>query len=306
MVSLQLFVRVAELRSFGAAARATGVQTSSVSRRLAALEARLGVRLLDRDARRVRLTDAGDRLLVRSRAVLSELHEAEVEASLAGVSPRGLLKVSAPSDLGSLHIAPLLAPLLARHRDLRIELSITDRLVDLGSEGVDVAVRVARKTREQLVFRWVADVAMVVCGSPAYLARRGVPVAPSALAGHDFLVVKGVPSDRQWGFAREAGVSCTPRASFDSALALLEAVRAGAGLGNLPMSLAAAALRDGTLQALPGLPPASAAGTAGLAVFVVTPPGAPVPKVRVFVDHLIAELPRRLDPSIVAKTSRVG
>ena len=293
LTSLELFVHVAELRSFGSAARAAGLQTSSVSRRLAALEARLGVRLLDRDARRVRLTDAGERLLLRARNVLAELHDAEVEASLAGVSPRGLLKVSAPSDLGSLHIAPLLAPLLARHRDLRVELSISDRVVDLGDEGVDVTIRVGRKTRGELVFRRVADVAMVVCAAPAYLARRGVPGSPEGLGGHDLLVLKGAPLDRQWGFAREAGVSCTPRATFDSALALLEAVRAGAGLGNLPMSLAAAALSDGTLQEVPGLHAAMACGHR-LSVFVVTRPGAPVPKVRVFVDHLMTELPRRL------------
>jgi DNA-binding transcriptional LysR family regulator len=299
LTSLELFIRVAELRSFGAAARAAGVQTSSVSRRLAALEGRLGVRLLARDARRVRLTDAGERLLARARNVLVELHAAEVEAGLAGVNPRGLLKVSAPSDLGNLHIAPLLAPLLARHRDLRVELSITDRVVDLGGEGVDVAIRVARKTREPLVFRRVAEVAMAVCGSPAYLSRRGVPGSPGALAGHDLLLLKGVPIDRQWGFAREAGVVCTPRATFDSALALLEAVRAGAGLGNLPMSLASGALGDGTLQEVPGLP-AATEGSRGLAVYVVTPAGLPVPKVRVFIDHLTAELPRRLSRSLVS------
>ena len=293
LTSLELFVRVAELRSFGAAARSAEVQTSSVSRRLAALEARLGVRLLDRSARRVRLTDAGERLLLRARNVLAELHDAEVEAGLAGVNPRGLLKVSAPSDLGSLHIAPLLAPLLARHRDLRVELSITDRVVDMGDEGVDVAIRVGSRARGELVFRRVADVAMVVCGSTAYLARRGVPGSPDALSGHDLLVIKGVPVDRQWGFARKAGVASTPRAAFDSALALLEAVRAGAGLGNLPMSLAAAALRDGTLEEVPALRTV-AAGTPGLSVFVVTRPGLLVPKVRVFVDHLMAELPRSL------------
>ncbi len=293
VITLSLFVRVAELRSLGAAARAAGMQTSSVSRRLAALEARLGVRLLDRDARRVRLTDAGERLLVRARHVLAELHEAEVEAGLGGVSPRGLLKVTAPSDLGSLHVSPLLATLLARYRDLRVELSITDRVVDLANEGVDVAIRVARTTSEQLVFRPVANVEMVVCGSPAYFQRRGLPRSAEGLGDHDFLTIKGVPVDRQWGFAREAGISCIPRATFDSALALLEAVRAGAGLGNLPMSLASAALNDGTLEEVPGLS-TIAGGKRALAVYVVTRPGPPVPKVRVFIDHLMAELPRRL------------
>ncbi len=293
LFSLALFVRVAELRSFRAAARAAGLQTSSVSRRLSALETRLGVRLLDRDPRRVRLTDAGERLLTRARRVLAELHEAEVEAGLAGVNPRGVLRVSAPSDLGCLHVAPLVAPLVARHRDLRVELSTTERVVDLAEEGVDVAIRVARKPLGPLVFRRVAEVAMVLCGSPAYLARRGLPRPPAGLAGHDLLVLKGVPMDRQWGFIRGAGAGQTPRATFDSALALLEAARAGAGLGNLPMSLAAGALGDGSLQEVPGFP-AAHAGARGLAVFVVTLPGAATPKVRVFVDHMMSELPGRL------------
>ena len=295
LTSLSLFVRVAERRSFGAAARASGIQTSSVSRRLAALEARLGVRLLDRDARHVRLTDAGARLLPRAQSVLAELREAESEASLSGVSPRGLLKVSAPSDLGSLLIAPLLGPLLARHRELRVDLSVTDRVVDLASEGVDVAIRVAHKPRGERVFRKIAEVRMVVCGAPSYLARRGVPRTPADLADHDLLALRGVPVDRQWGFAREAGVTCHPRASFDSALAMLEAIRAGAGLGNVPMSLAAAALRDGTLEAVAGLR-AAAQGSREPSVFVVTAAGPKAPKVRVFVDHLMAELPRRLAP----------
>jgi DNA-binding transcriptional LysR family regulator len=120
-----------------------------------------------------------------------------------------------------------------------------------------------------------------------------LPRSAEGLGDHDFLTIKGVPVDRQWGFAREAGISCIPRATFDSALALLEAVRAGAGLGNLPMSLASAALNDGTLEEVPGLS-TIAGGRRALAVYVVTRPGPPVPKVRVFIDHLMAELPRRL------------
>lgn len=289
--TLALFVHVAETGSFTAAAAEASLTTSSVSRRLQALEARLGVRLLDRTSRRVSMTEAGERLYARCSRILEELYEAEREVSGLGEVPRGLLRVTAPTDLGVLHIAPLAASLLVRHPDLRLDLSLSDAVVNLGEERLDVAVRFAIEIDPALAARRIGVVRTVVCASPAYLERRGTPRDPADLVRHDLLHLRPVSLRREWGFSGLDLVTASQiKASLDSMLALHEAAIAGLGVARLPGYVAAAALRSGALRLLIPDAPSEEIGT-----FAVFRPGprAP-PKVRAFVNHLARHLPGRL------------
>src|SRR5215475_15280350 len=167
--AMQAFVTVAELRGFAPAARKLKLSPSGVTRLIAALEERLGARLLQRTTRSVALTDAGARYLERIRRILADVEEAELAAEGERVRPSGRLVVSAPVGFGRLHVSPIVSAYLKRHRDVSAELRLEDRVVGLVEDGVDLAVRIGHLVDSSLVARQVGEMRRIVVASPAYL-----------------------------------------------------------------------------------------------------------------------------------------
>lgn len=205
---ISTFVEVVARGSLSAAARAEGIAPAMIGRRLDALEARLGVKLLQRTTRRLALTDEGAAFLEDCQRILAELEEAESAVSARSAHARGHLLVSAPAGFGRQHVAPLLPSFLAEHRDLTVNLNLNDRVVDVIGEGVDVAIRIASLGDSSLVGVKLADNHRVVVAAPAYLKRHGTPQTLADLARHNCLAISSEGSQRGWTF-REGGKTVT-------------------------------------------------------------------------------------------------
>lgn len=299
-----MFSRVAETRSFSAAARSFDTTTSSISKRIAALEARLGVRLLARTTRRVSLTDAGAAFYAHVSKILAEVAEAEEAVARLGGSVRGTLRLTAPTVFGEHYVAALVPQLLAEHPDLRVELVLTDRLVNLAEEGFDCAVRIGTLADSSLVAVRIAEVESVVCGAPSYLAARGTPQTPQDLAVHDCIHLSLIPLAREWRFRDEGGhelsVPVTSRFVLNSGAAMAGAVVAGAGLARLPMFLVEDALARGEVVEV-----LHAWKTRPTPVHVVYP-GSPqlAPRLRVFVDRMRRTCTHHAKRGVTARPKR--
>lgn len=195
--ALSAFVVSATRGSLSAAAEAEGVSPAIISRRLDALEARLGVKLLVRTTRKVSLTFEGAAFLEDSQRILNDIANAEASVSLGGVKASGHLRLAAPAGFGRRHVAPLVRAFLADHPEVTINLELADRVVDLVNEGFDCAIRIGEMPDSRLVSIRLGDNRRVVVGSPDYLARRGTPNHPDELARHDCLVLT---QHRGWVF----------------------------------------------------------------------------------------------------------
>ena len=182
---LELFVAIVDAGGISAGALALGSSPPAVSRRLAALEDRLGVRLAQRSARRFRLTDEGILYHARGRAILGELHDAEAEVTARGSAARGLLRIGAPMELGRRRIAPLLADFTALHPGLDAHLVLSDAGLEVGEDSLDVALRIGLPGDPSLIARKLATARRAVCAAPAYLAARGMPQVPDDLRQHE-------------------------------------------------------------------------------------------------------------------------
>jgi DNA-binding transcriptional LysR family regulator len=198
--AIEAFVEVSDCNGFAPAARKLGLSTSSITRHVAALEERLGVRLLNRTTRAVSLTDAGLRFLERSRRILADLAEAEQMAESERGEPMGRLVVSAPQVFGRLHVAPLICEFMARHPKITAELMLSDRMANLVEEGIDVAIRIGHLTDSSDIARKVGAVRRVLVASPDYLASAGVPRAPEALRDHRLISFTALTSADHWRF----------------------------------------------------------------------------------------------------------
>ncbi|ACL59989.1 LysR family transcriptional regulator [Methylobacterium nodulans] len=282
VTGMQVFVRVAALGSFSAAGRALRLSQTGVTKHVAALEERLGTRLLHRSTRRLTLTEAGRGYLDACERILAEIDEAEAAAGAEAVEPRGTLRLNVPLSFGVREIAPALADFAAAHPGLRIDLGLNDRTVDLIEEGWDLAVRIGRLRDSSLVARFLAPCRLLVCAAPAYLEAHGTPRRPDDLAAHNCLGYT-LASAEGWRFGERAyPVSGNLRASNGDAL--LAAAIAGQGLIYQPTFIVSEALRDGRLVSLDlGAAPAT------LPIHALMPPGRRQPaKVRACVDFLAA------------------
>lgn len=197
---METFVEVVARGSLSAAARAEGIAPAMIGRRLDALEARLGVKLLQRTTRKLVLTDEGAAFLEDCQRILGDVGDAEAAVSERSLRASGHLTLSAPAGFGRQHVAPLLPSFLAEHRDVTINLNLSDRVVDLVGEGVDVAIRIASLGDSNLVGVKLADNQRVVVASPAYVKRHGRPQRPQDLAQHNCLAISGEGSQRGWTF----------------------------------------------------------------------------------------------------------
>jgi DNA-binding transcriptional LysR family regulator len=196
----RFFAMVAVTGSFVATARHFQVPPSSVSRFIAALEREVGQQLLYRNTRAVKLTDAGERFYLQIREVLDLLDAANEEVMGKGADVRGLVRINAPAVLGRLHIAHLVNLLQARYPELEVELTLTDAFIDPVQEGTHVTVRVGHLQDSGLIGRKVCDQHYVLCASPEYLERHGIPQSPDALKHHSCLVYKGHFGAQRWYF----------------------------------------------------------------------------------------------------------
>ena len=197
---ISTFVDVVARGSLSAAARAEGLAPAMIGRRLDALEARLGVKLLQRTTRKLALTDEGTAFLEDCQRILAELAEAEAAVSERSARATGHLLVSAPAGFGRLHVAPLVPSFLLEHREVTLELNLNDRVVDVIGEGVDVAIRIASLEDSNLVGVKLADNHRVVVASPAYLKRHGTPQTLDELSHHNCLAISSAGSQRGWTF----------------------------------------------------------------------------------------------------------
>jgi len=286
---LSAFVEVARRQSFAQAAQQLGRHPSAVSRAVAALEGRLGVRLLQRTTRRVALSAAGRDYFKRCEALLAEFEGADAEVRDLGASLRGTLRVSAATGSGQTLLAPILAEFLIAHPLLSLDLQLTNRYVDLIEEGYDLALRVGALTDSRLVVRRLAPSRRILIASPAYLERHGSPRQPRQLEEHACLVLDIGAQPRRWelesGRTRAAHEVRGPMHS-NNTLALLSACCGGLGIALLPEFVAEAALAAGTLRRV--LP---AWGSPEQAIFAVYPTARFIPaKVRAFVEFVATRL----------------
>jgi DNA-binding transcriptional LysR family regulator len=261
--AMQTFVTVADLQGFAPAARKLGLSPPAVTRLIAALEERLGARLLQRTTRKVALTDAGARYLERARRILADIEEAELAAESERTRPVGRLVVSAPVGFGRLHVSPVMSAYLKRYPDVSGELRLEDRIVNLVEDGVDFAVRVGQLPDSSLVARQVGVMRRIVVASPAYLKAHGEPKTPEALDGHRTIQFGGSALTADWRFRRdgeELRVSVAPRFTSNVADAAIQYAVTGGGLTRVLAYQAADAIRRGKLKAvlerfeLPALP----------------------------------------------------
>ena len=249
--AMQAFVAVADLEGFAPAARKLGLSPSGVTRLIAALENRLGARLLQRTTRKVALTDVGTRYLERVRRILADVEEAESSAEGERTRPSGRLVVSAPIGFGRLHVSPMMSQYLARYPEVTAELRLTDRTVNLVEDGVDLAVRIGHLPDSTLVARHVGEMRRIVVASNSYLAQRGEPDTPEAIASHDTIQFGAATAAPEWRFVedgREVRVMCTPRFTTNSADAAIQYAGQGGGLTRVLAYQAADAIKAGRLR----------------------------------------------------------
>ncbi len=203
--AMRAFDRVARRGSFSAAAGDLGISKAMVSRHIANLENELGVQLFNRTTRRLHLTEVGSAYLERVRAILEEIDEAEEAVTQLNAEPRGTLRLVAPTNFGAFHLGRAIAGYMERYPEVQVDLSLNDRPFDLIEEGVDMAIRVGRLTDTSLIARQFATTRMVVCGSPEYLARHGVPMQPEELADHNCLIFTPSLPRSEWRFQGPEG-----------------------------------------------------------------------------------------------------
>lgn len=250
---IRTFIQVAELGSFAGAARALGLSPSAVSKQIGLLEERLGVRLLDRTTRHVSLTEVGRLYFERGAGVLGDLEQLEAEVRGTHAALRGRLRVSAPQDFGRLFLCDVVASFVDRFPELRLELELSDRLVDVVEEGFDVVVRIARPRDSSLVVRRIGVCERVLCASPAYLERYGTPRAPQDLDRHSCIEYEYLPDSGAWPFrvdGRTRNVRPTGRLRTNAGWAMRAMALAGQGVALLPIFLVEDDLARGDLVRL--------------------------------------------------------
>lgn len=231
--AMDVFVAVADLRGFAPAARRLGLSPSAVTRLVAALEDRLGTRLLQRTTRSVSLTDAGARFLERARRILADVAEAEGAAQAERTVPTGRFVVAAPNVFGRLQVAPVMSAFLAKYPAVTGELTLSDRNANFVDEGIDAAVRIGVLEDSSLVARVVGATRRVVVASPKYLARKKKPRAPADVAAHDVIHFTALSGPTEWRFVvdgEERRAPIAPRYVTNSADAAIAHAELGGGL----------------------------------------------------------------------------
>jgi DNA-binding transcriptional LysR family regulator len=253
LAAMETFLAVVDTGSFSAAARRLDVGQPAVSKLVAHLEERLGVKLLVRTTRGLTATEAGLNYYERARRSIDEADEAELAARGAGSSLTGKLRVSAAVTFACIHLIPRLTEFLARHPGLEIDFVLDDRNVDLVQEGIDVGLRMGRLVDSSLTARRIASVRHVVVGTPAYFARAGEPTAPGELSAHQAVIYAQKGGGPIWIFRRdgvEISITLEGRLRVSAAEGVRAAVFAGAGIAIASEWMFAPEIADGTVKAV--------------------------------------------------------
>jgi len=253
ITGVQLFARIVETGSFSKASADLGITQPTATKHVAALEAKLGARLLNRNTRGVSATEIGALYYEKCKTIQRELEEADNLASLLQSKVGGQLRISTSVAFGRRVLTPLALRFMVEHPDISLDLSFDDRYVNLVEQGIDIALRMGRLADSSLGARYLGTNPWLVAGSPAYLARAGVPSRPADLAHHACLVYSSVQGDDRWQFAegssgRSHTVAVQGPLRSNSLSAVLAAARAGHGLAALPWYVARESVDDGSLR----------------------------------------------------------
>jgi DNA-binding transcriptional LysR family regulator len=286
MAAIEAFVKVSETKSFTEAAARLGQSKSAMSRHISALEAELGARLFHRSTRTLALTEAGQSYYERMARILSDIAEADRAVTQLQAAPRGRLRVNAPMSFGFLHLAGILPDFMERYPEVSIDLVMNDRFVDLVDEGFDVALRIGGMADSSLIAKKLGPVRRVICASPDYLDKRGVPLTPDDLRAHDCLCNTNGPSPYEWSFIHPDGeawaVDVRGGITANNGDALRVAALKGLGLTLLPTFIVGADLQAGNLVTV-----LDQYMVQKLSMHAVYPTSRHLsPKVRAFVDFL--------------------
>ena len=287
--AMRTFVRVAELGNFSAVARQMGVARSVITRQVAALEARLGTRLMLRSTRKLSLTSAGTAYLEKCRVILNLVEAADSDAAATRAVARGNVRIGLPLSFGLKRLAPLLLEFADLQPAVSLEMDYTDRRADLVAEGVDLAIRITARLAPGDVARRLGLSRLLVVASPAYLARHGRPLRPADLANHECLAYVTESGRTTWSFeahGREESVHVQGRLSGNNGDVLCEAAARGLGVTLQPDFIVEPYLADGRLeQVLRDFAPPE------LGIYALLPGGRHQPhRVRVLVDFLAERL----------------
>lgn len=288
VTGMQVFARVAALGSLSRAARVLGISQTMATKHVAALEDKLGVKLLHRTTRKITLTEPGRRYLESVERILAELAEAEAAAAAERFEVTGTLRVNAPVSFGVRELAPLMAEFSRMHPALTVDMGLNDRTVDLVEEGWDVAVRIGHMHDQTLIARKLARCCLVVAASPAYLDERGTPRTVADLSLHNCLgyTLSSALGPHQWSFERDGSVSVPIKGNLQASNgdALAAAALAGQGLVYEPTFLLGNDIRAGRLVVLTlDHPPMELPGVFAVYASNRRPPA----KVRAFIDFLV-------------------
>lgn len=251
--SMRLFARVVETGGFTAVARENRTSQPTISRTIAALEAHLGARLLNRSSRAVTLTDDGRQFYERARGALETVAEAESSVGRRRGEPSGLLRLGTPVAFGRLHVAPRMPAFLDRHPEVNVELVMNDAFVDLVGEGLDLAIRVGDLADPSLIARPIGTTRRVTVAATSYLKRRGIPTSPADLARHDCVIYTRLTTGQRWHFDSDDGpvhVDVGGRFRADNSEVVREAVIGGVGIAVLPVWLFSDEIERGLVQVI--------------------------------------------------------
>jgi DNA-binding transcriptional LysR family regulator len=293
--AMQLFARVAEAGSFAAVAQQLGVARSVVTRKIAALEAHLGAKLIVRSTRRLTLSSAGTAYLERCRVILNLVDVAEADVAHERAMPRGRIRASLPLSYGLRRLTPLLLEFSQRYPEVSLEMEYADRLVNLAEEGFDLSIRVTGRLEPGDIVRKLGTCRLMIVASPDYLAHHGRPHHPDELAQHECLGYSLQPSAQSWaltvdGRVHHVGVRC--RVTANNGDALMAATLRGLGISIQPDFIASAHVASGEAEAiLPEYAPPE------LGIYAVLPSNRHVPyRVRALIDYLSETLTALHDP----------
>lgn len=286
LTSIRAFTKVVEHGSFSTAGRELRLSRSAISKYVRELEEELGVQLLNRTTRSASPTENGQAYYERCLAILAELEEADLAVSRLQEEPRGMLRVNAPMSFGTLHLGRAIADFMEKYPELKIQLVLSDQLIDPVQEGFDVTLRIAELGSSSLIARKIVLANRVICAAPAYLTRRGTPSHPRDLRDHDCLTYGHLATGNQWKLTgpdgdhwiQIHGTLCTNNAEI-----LKDAALKGRGIALLPTFIAGADLQQGSLVGILSTykPPA-------LSLYAIYPQTRHLSvKVRLFIDFLV-------------------
>lgn len=280
-----VFTKVVETGGFSAAARELNMSKSAVSKHIAKLEERLGVRLLNRTTRKLSPTEVGTTFYERARRIVQDVEDTEQAVSALHMEPRGTLRLNVPMTFGYRHVAPALAGFIERYPDINIDMVLNDRVVDLLDEGFDAAIRIARLPDSTLIAKKLAPMRLVTCASPAYWEKHGRPKTPADLKDHNCLIYSYLASENEWPFKGKEGptsVKVSGNIRANNGDALKAAAIEGVGVVVVPTFIIGDEFQSGRLEAV-----LADYVETDLAIYAVYPHNRYLSaKVRAFVDFL--------------------